>query len=118
VRVGAFFAELQRNSVISAVRGPVSAPSGARRYARGCVRVRGDIFQGLERVKAAGRRPRCVSTWLIGGVSADASGLRFLSGRIEGVISTHRHAVQLARETDLLTIYRLFVIDSGAVERG
>ncbi len=55
---------------------------------------------------------------LVGGVSADASGLRFLSGRIEGVISTHRHVIELAREVDLLTIHRLFAIDSGAVERG
>jgi glycerol uptake operon antiterminator len=68
---------------------------------------------------AAGRRPPvCINVALIGGVSADASGLRFLSGRIEAVISTHRHLVQLARETDLLTIHRLFAIDSGAVERG
>jgi glycerol uptake operon antiterminator len=34
------------------------------------------------------------------------------------VISTHRHVIELARETELLTIHRLFAIDSGAVERG
>ena len=68
---------------------------------------------------AAGRgAPVCTNVALIGGVSADASGLRFLSEQIEAVISTHRHVVQLARETDLLTIHRLFAIDAGAVERG
>jgi glycerol uptake operon antiterminator len=70
-------------------------------------------------VKAAGCRPLvCINVDLVGGVSADASGLRFLSGRIEGVISPHRHVIELARETDLLTVHRLFAIDSGAVERG
>ena len=70
-------------------------------------------------MKAAGRRPPvCINVDLVGGVSADASALRFLSGRIEGVISTHRHVIELARETDLLTIHRLFAIDSGAVELG
>ena len=79
----------------------------------------GDIFRVLERVKAAGRRPpACINVDLAGGVSADASGLRFLSGPTEGVISPHRHVIELARETDLLTVHRLFAIDSSAVERG
>ena len=119
-RVGAFFGELQRNPVIPAVRGPDSALRAALAGPHAAVFVLGgDIFQVLERVKAAGRRPPvCINVDLVGGVSADASGLRFLSGRIEGVISTHRHVIELARETDLLTIHRLFAIDSGAVERG
>jgi glycerol uptake operon antiterminator len=119
-RVGAFFEELQRNPVIPAVRGPDSALRAALAGPHAAVFVLGgDIFRVLERVKAAGRRPLvCINVDLVGGVSADASGLRFLSGRIEGVISTHRHVIELARETDLLTIHRLFAIDSGAVERG
>lgn len=119
-RVGAFFGELQRNPVIPAVRGPDSALRAALVGTHAAVFVLGgDIFRVLERVKAAGRRPPvCINVDLVGGVSADASGLRFLSRQIEGVISTHRHVIELARETDLLTIHRLFAIDSGAVERG
>jgi len=119
-RVGAFFGELQRNPVIPAVRGPDSALRAALAGTHAAVFVLGgDIFRVLERLKAAGRRPPvCINVDLVGGVSADASGLRFLSGRIEGVISTHRHVIELAREADLLTIHRLFAIDSGAVERG
>jgi glycerol uptake operon antiterminator len=102
------------------VRGPDSALRAALVGTHAAVFVLGgDIFQVLERVKAAGRRPPvCINVDLVGGVSADASGLRFLSRQIEGVISTHRHVIELARETDLLTIHRLFAIDSGAVERG
>jgi len=60
----------------------------------------------------------CINVDLVGGVSADASGLRFLSGRVEGIISTHRHVVELAKQAGPFTIHRLFAIDSGAVERG
>lgn len=115
-----FFGGLQRNPVIPAVRGPDSALRTALAGEHPAVFVLGgDIFRVLERVRAAKRRPPvCINVDLVGGVSADASGLRFLSGRIEGVISTHRHVIELAREVDLLTIHRLFAIDSGAVERG
>ena len=115
-----FFGGLRRNPVIPAVRGPDSALRAALAGAHAAVFVLGgDIFQVLERVRAARRRPPvCINVDLVGGVSADASGLRFLSGRIEGVISTHRHVIELAKEADLLTVHRLFAIDSGAVERG
>jgi glycerol uptake operon antiterminator len=119
-RVEAFFGGLQRNPVIPAVRGPDSALRAALAGQHAAVFVLGgDIFRVLERIAAAGRRPPvCVNVDLVGGVSADASGLRFLSGRIEGVISTHRHVIELAKEMELLTIHRLFAIDSGAVQRG
>ncbi len=55
---------------------------------------------------------------LVGGIASDASGLRFLSRYVEGVISTHRHVIELAKTSGLITIQRLFAIDSGAVERG
>ena len=99
VRVGAFFGGLQHNPVIPAVRGADSALRVALAGRHAAVFVLGgDIFRVLERVKAAGRRPpACINVDLVGGVTADASGLRFLSGRIEGVISTHRHVIELAR---------------------
>ncbi|HEY6752385.1 MAG TPA: glycerol-3-phosphate responsive antiterminator [Rubrobacteraceae bacterium] len=98
VRVGAFFGELQCNPAIPAVRGPDSALRAALAGTHAAVFVLGgDIFRVLKREKAAGRRPpMCINVDLVGGVSADASGLRFLSGRIEGVIFTHRHVIELA----------------------
>jgi glycerol uptake operon antiterminator len=73
----------------------------------------------LGRVRAERRRPRLyVNVDLVGGVASDASGLRFLSRHVEGIISTHRHIIELAKGSGLVTIQRLFAIDSGAVERG
>ena len=111
---------MRRNQVIPAVRGPDSALRAALSGPHAAVFVLGgDIFRVLEKVGTPGSRPPvCVNVVLVGGISADESGLRFLSERVEGVISTHRHVIELAKESGLLTIHRLFAIDSGAVERG
>ena len=106
--------------MIPAVRGPDSALEAALAGEHAAIFVLGgDIFKVLGRVGAQGRRPHIyVNVDLVGGIAADASGLRFLSGRVEGIISTHRHVIELAKTSGLITIQRLFAIDSGAVERG
>ena len=117
----AFALALRRNPVVPAVRGPDSALEAALAGDHPAIFVLGgDIFKVLGRVGAMSpRRPRIyVNVDLVGGIAADASGLRFLSGRVEGIISTHRHIIELARASGLTTIQRLFAIDSGAVERG
>jgi glycerol uptake operon antiterminator len=115
-----FFRALGRNPVVPAVRGPDSALEAALAGEHPAIFVLGgDIFKVLARVGSQSRRPRIyVNVDLVGGIAADASGLRFLSGRVEGIISTHRHVIELAKTSGLITIQRLFAIDSGAVERG
>jgi len=119
-RAELFLRALKRNPVIPAVRGPDSALEAALAGEHAAIFVLGgDIFKVLGRVGAQGRRPHVyVNVDLVGGIAADASGLRFLSGRVEGIISTHRHVIELAKTSGLITIQRLFAIDSGAVERG
>lgn len=79
----------------------------------------GDIFELVERLQGQGSRPSvCVNVDLARGVSPDVEGIRFLSRHVEGVISTHRRTIELARASGLVTVQRLFAIDSGAVERG
>lgn len=115
-----FFRALGRNPVVPAVRGPDSALEAALAGEHPAIFVLGgDIFKVLARVGSQSRRPRIyVNVDLVGGIASDASGLRFLSGRVEGIISTHRHVIEVARASGLVTIQRLFAIDSGAVERG
>jgi glycerol uptake operon antiterminator len=116
----AFFRELQRNPVVPAVRGPDSALEAALAGEHAAIFVLGgDIFRVLGRIATQSRRPQIyVNVDLVGGIAADASGLRFLSRHVEGIISTHRHVIELAKASGLITIQRLFAIDSGAVERG
>jgi glycerol uptake operon antiterminator len=119
-RAEVFLQALKRNPVVPAVRGPDSALEAALAGEHAAIFVLGgDIFKVLGRVRAERRRPQIyVNVDLVGGIAADASGLRFLSGRVEGIISTHRHIIELAKTSGLITIQRLFAIDSGAVQRG
>jgi glycerol uptake operon antiterminator len=119
-RAEAFFRALRVNPVVPAVRGPDSALEAARAGEHAAIFVLGgDIFKVLGRIGSQSRRPHIyVNVDLVGGIAADASGLRFLSRRVEGIISTHRHVIELAKTSGLITIQRLFAIDSGAVERG
>ncbi|MDP8949352.1 MAG: glycerol-3-phosphate responsive antiterminator [Actinomycetota bacterium] len=116
----AFSLALRRNPVVPAVRGPDSALEAALAGDHAAIFVLGgDIFKVLGRIGSQSRRPQIyVNVDLVGGIAADASGLRFLSRRVEGIISTHRHVIELARTSGLITIQRLFAIDSGAVDRG
>jgi glycerol uptake operon antiterminator len=116
----AFALALKRNPVVPAVRGPDSALEAALAGDHAAIFVLGgDIFKVLGRVGSRSRRPQIyVNVDLVGGIAADTSGLRFLSRRVEGIISTHRHVIELAKTSRLISIQRLFAIDSGAVERG
>jgi glycerol uptake operon antiterminator len=119
-RAEAFSTALRANPVVPAVRGPDSALEAALAGDYPAIFVLGgDIFKVLGRVGAQSRRPQIyVNVDLVGGIAADASGLRFLSRRVEGIISTHRHVIELSKASGLITIQRLFAIDSVAVERG
>lgn len=57
---------------------------------------------------------------LINGLENNEAGLEFLAGfeRISGVVSIHHHLAAPARKLGLLSIVRLFLSDSRAVERG
>jgi glycerol uptake operon antiterminator len=116
----AFLRALESNPVVPAVRGPDSALEAALAGEHAAIFVLGgDIFKVIGRVRSQSRRPQIyVNVDLVGGIAADASGLRFLAGRVEGIISTHRHVIELSKASGLITIQRLFAIDSGAVERG
>jgi glycerol uptake operon antiterminator len=116
----AFLRSLEQNPVVPAVRGPDSDLEAALAGEHPAIFVLGgDVFKVLGRVGSRGQRPQIyVNVDLVGGIASDASGLRFLSRYVEGIISTHRHVIELAKTSRLITIQRLFAIDSGAVERG
>src|SRR5690625_4766347 len=57
---------------------------------------------------------------LIKGLKRDASGIRFLADSIgaDGIVTTHRNLIQTAKKFQLLTIQRLFIIDSASIKQG
>jgi glycerol uptake operon antiterminator len=75
-----------------------------------------DVFQQrpLERL------PLFVHIDLIAGLENNEGGLEYLAGfdRIAGVVTVHHHLAGLARRLGMLSIVRLFLSDSRAVDRG
>jgi glycerol uptake operon antiterminator len=119
--VGRFLRALKVNPVIPAVRGRDGDLERALAGDHAAIFVLGgDVFRMLERVRRRPyRRPFiCVNVDMVGGVASDPSGIRFLAREVDGVISTHRNVVQIARSNGALAIQRLFAIDTSAVERG
>jgi glycerol uptake operon antiterminator len=120
-KVGRFLRALKVNPVIPAVRGRDGDLERALAGDHAAIFVLGgDVFRMLERVRRRPyRRPFiCVNVDMVGGVASDASGIRFLAREVDGVISTHRNVVEIARSNGALAIQRLFAIDTSAVERG
>lgn len=112
---------LKVNPVIPAVRGRDGDLERALAGDHAAIFVLGgDVFRMLERVRRRPyRRPFiCVNVDMVGGVASDASGIGFLAREVDGVISTHRKVVEIARSNGALAIQRLFAIDTSAVERG
>jgi glycerol uptake operon antiterminator len=57
---------------------------------------------------------------LVGGLENSEAGLEYLAGfeRISGLVTVHHHLASAARKHGLLSIVRLFLSDSRAVDRG
>ena len=120
-KVARFLRSLKVNPVIPAVRGRDEDLERALAGDHAAIFVLGgDVFRMLEKVRRRPyRRPFiCVNVDMVGGVASDPSGIRFLAREVDGVISTHRHVVEIARSNGALAIQRLFAIDTSAVERG
>jgi glycerol uptake operon antiterminator len=120
-KVTRFLRALKVNPVIPAVRGRDEDLERALAGDHAAIFVLGgDVFRMLERVRRRPyRRPFiCVNVDMVGGVASDSSGIRFLAREVDGVISTHRKVVEIARSNGALAIQRLFAIDTSAVERG
>ncbi len=120
-KIGRFMRSLKVNPVIPAVRGLNQDLERALAGDHAAIFVLGgDVFKMLQMVRRRPyRRPFiCVNVDMVGGVASDPSGIRFLAREVDGVISTHRHVVELARGNGALAILRLFAIDTSAVERG
>jgi glycerol uptake operon antiterminator len=64
--------------------------------------------------------PLFVHIDLVAGLENSEAGLEFLAGfdRITGVVTVHHHLAGSARRLGLLSIVRLFLSDSRAVDRG
>jgi glycerol uptake operon antiterminator len=120
-KLGRFLRALRVNPVIPAVSGVDGDLERALAGNHAAIFVLGgDVFEVLSMAaKRKHRRPFiCVNVDMVGGVAADASGINYLSDEADGIISTRRHVIEIAKKCHMITIQRLFAIDSSAVNRG
>lgn len=111
---------MEENPVIAAVKKSESINEAAK---SGCTVVFilcGDIFNLKEMVdtlKAAGKLV-FIHVDLIDGFSRDATALKYIAEKIcpDGIISTKNSQLKAAKQLDLLTVQRLFIIDSLSIE--
>ncbi len=56
---------------------------------------------------------------LMSGIARDKSGVRFLAERIgiDGIVTTRSNLVSLAKQHDLMTIQRTFILDSVSIDQ-
>jgi len=54
------------------------------------------------------------------GLKRDAQGVKFLAEFIgvDGIITTHTNLIQVAKQCDLLTILRVFILDTASIKQG
>lgn len=57
---------------------------------------------------------------LMKGLKRDAAGIQFLANKIgiDGIVTTNANLIRVARRLNLLTIQRVFILDSASIEQG
>mgnify|MGYP000844164667 FL=1 len=113
---------LRKNSIIPALRSSKDVDA-ALKIAPKCVFVLESSIESLRSV-VDGLKKRghivFVHADLVEGLKTDPSGIRFLVREVNpyGLISTHKSVIENARDLHLLTILRIFLLDSQAFKKG
>ena len=109
----------QWGRVIAAVRSEEELGAALGSNARLIFDLNPDIMTlpaKLKRVKAAGKQ-MFIHLDFAKGIGKDGSGLLLLKRMgVEGIISTKANLIKLARERDLFTVQRFFIVDSQSVQ--
>lgn len=113
---------LEENPVIAAVRSPESAEIVLKTSVQVVFLVEGDLFAYIPVITKLAEAGRFVFVHLdlIDGIGKDPAGLRFMAEHtaITGIISTKSTPLKHAAACRLLTIQRIFLIDSSSIKSG
>lgn len=118
----AFLEQLARRPVIAAVRGPGDLEKAVRSRAAAVFLLGGSLMTlpgWVERARASGKYV-FVHLDLCDGLGKDAAAVDWiaLAVRPDGLISTRQQLLRRAREHGLMTIQRLFLMDSESLTNG
>lgn len=115
-----FRKKMQKNPVIAAVKDISKLDEAINSKSEIIFLLCGNIFNLEEAVKKAKAKDKLIFIHidLIDGFSKDATALRYINEKIcpDGIISTKNNQLKVAKELGLLTVQRLFIIDSLSIE--
>lgn len=107
--------------VIPAVRGPEHIQAVAATGHPVVFLLAGEILdlqQQIERLKTADKKV-LVHFDLIAGLGRDEAAVRYVAAAgADGIVSSRTNIIKAAREQGMLTVQRLFLLDSASVETG
>lgn len=117
-----FFEGLKTRPVIAGVRDPTQVEA-AIRHGVGVLFILGeDIFALQESVAKAHEEGRLIFAHvdLIKGVGRDEAGVRFLARQVgvDGILTTRANLINPAKREGLITVQRLFALDSESLTAG
>lgn len=115
-----FASRLKSNPIIAAVKNLDNLSEALDSDCEIIFLLSGNIFNLEEIVKKVREKNKMIFIHvdLIDGFSRDATALRYISEKMkpDGIISTKNNLLKAAKELGLLTVQRLFIIDSLSIE--
>lgn len=115
-----FIKAMEKNPVIAAVKKTEKIAEAAESDCSVVFILCGDIFNLKEMVETAKEKGKLVFIHvdLIDGFSKDSTALKYIAEKIspDGIISTKNSQLKAAKQLGLLTVQRLFIIDSMSIE--
>ncbi|WP_416198553.1 MAG: Glycerol uptake operon antiterminator [Sporanaerobacter sp.] len=117
-----FFSRIAQNPIIAAVNDLNNLNSALNSPCENIFLLTGNIFN-LEdivyKIKSNGKGVY-VHIDLVEGISKDNWGLEYIVKNVkpDGIITTKSNLIKLAKEFDILTIQRLFILDSLSLDTG
>lgn len=113
---------LETSPIIAAARGGEQVSRALASPVKVVFVLGGDLFslpEQVEQVQSAGKLA-FVHLDLVEGISRDAAGVRWASRTLRpaGVLSTRPPLLRHAAEEGMLTVLRMFMVDSSSVETG
>lgn len=117
-----FLARLKSTPIIPGIKDRSHVPIALNCGARIAFYISGTIFDLKEAMKAFRSHDVALLAHidLIAGIGRDRSGMEFLAKEVgvDGILSTRSTLLKLAKDQGLLTVQRVFAVDSDALKSG
>lgn len=118
--MNALLSRLEQNPIIAAVRHRGDIPAAANSPVEMVFLLCGELLnvrEDIEKLHEAGKLV-LVHMDLLGGIGRDSAAVDFLTefAKPDGIISTRSQVIRRAKERNLLTIQRFFLLDSQSAD--